>query len=114
MTGIEFMARLAAIVAPPRYPLLSFAGVLAPRSAWRREVVPQPRERRHACDAARVDAQAPAHRANGAETKAPKSRGRDERVPVPRPPSSTPHAQSAPASDVPISAALAHPHSRAT
>jgi len=30
-------------------------------------------------------------------------------VPVPRPPSSTPHAQSAPANDVPISAALAHP-----
>jgi hypothetical protein len=109
MTGIEFMARLAAIIAPPRYPLVRFAGVLAPRSAWRREVVPQPRERRHACDDERVDAQTPANRANGAETKAPKSRGRDECVPVPRPPSSTPHAQSAPANDVPISAALAHP-----
>jgi len=109
MTGIEFMARLAAIIAPPRYPLVRFAGVLAPRSAWRREVVPQPRERRHACEAARVDAQAPANGGNRAETKAPKSRGRDECVPVPRPPSSTPHAQSAPANDVPISAALAHP-----
>ena len=106
MTGIEFMARLAAIIAPPRYPLVRFAGVLAPRSAWRREVVPQPRERRHVCDAARVATPAPA---NGAETKAPKSRGRDECVPVPRPPSSTPRAQSAPANDVPISAALAHP-----
>ena len=29
MTGIEFMARLAAIIAPPRYPLVRFAGVLA-------------------------------------------------------------------------------------
>ena len=28
MTGIEFMARLAAIIAPPRYPLVRFAGVL--------------------------------------------------------------------------------------
>src|SRR5208282_4491263 len=90
MTGIEFMARLAAIIAPPRYPLVRFAGVLAPRSAWRREVVPQPRERRHACDAARVATPAPANRANGAETKAPKSGGRDECVPVSRPQSSTP------------------------
>lgn len=36
MTGMEFMARLAAIIAPPRYPLLRYAGVLGPRSAWRR------------------------------------------------------------------------------
>src|ERR1035438_10308751 len=49
MTGVEFLARLAAITCPPRYPLTRFAGVLAPRSAWRREVVPKPRERRDAC-----------------------------------------------------------------
>ncbi len=55
MAGIEFMARLAAIIAPPRYPLTRFAGVLAPRSKWRREVVPKPRERRDGCDAARGD-----------------------------------------------------------
>jgi hypothetical protein len=106
MAGIEFMARLAAIIAPPRYPLVRFAGVLAPRSAWRREVVPQPRARRHACDGARSDAPTPA---NGGEPKTPKSRGRDECVPVAQPPSSTPHAQTAPANDVPMSAALAHP-----
>jgi hypothetical protein len=100
------MARLAAIIAPPRYPLVRFAGVLAPRSAWRREVVPQPRERRHPCNAVRADEPAPA---NGAETKARKSRDRDECVPVPRPPSSTPHAQTALANDFPMSTALAHP-----
>jgi hypothetical protein len=55
MTGLEFMARLAAIIAPPRYPLTRFAGVLAPRSKWRREVVPKPRERRDGCDAAPGD-----------------------------------------------------------
>jgi hypothetical protein len=49
MTGVEFLARLAAIICPPRYPLVRFAGVLAPRSAWRRDVVPQPRERQGAC-----------------------------------------------------------------
>jgi len=49
MTGVEFLARLAAIICPPRYPLVRFAGVLAPRSAWRSEVVPKPREGRDAC-----------------------------------------------------------------
>ncbi len=55
MTGLEFMARLAAIIAPPRYPLIRYAGVLGPRSAWRKDIVPKPRERRPACDAAEVD-----------------------------------------------------------
>jgi hypothetical protein len=30
MTGLEFMARLAALIAPPRYPLVRYAGVLGP------------------------------------------------------------------------------------
>ena len=50
MSGLEFMARLAAIIAPPRYPLLRFAGVLAPRSAWRKDIVPRPRDRRPLCN----------------------------------------------------------------
>jgi hypothetical protein len=49
MTPMEFMARLSAIVAPPRYPLVRYSGVLAPRSKWRRDVVPRPRERKDAC-----------------------------------------------------------------
>jgi Putative transposase len=52
MAGMEFMARLAALVCPPRYPLLRYAGVLAPRSAWRKDVVPKPREHRPACNGA--------------------------------------------------------------
>ncbi len=44
MTPMEFMARLSAIVAPPRYPLVRDGGVLAPRSEWRRDVVPRPRD----------------------------------------------------------------------
>jgi hypothetical protein len=43
MTPLEFLARLAAIVPPPRYPLLRYHGVLGPRSAWRRDIVPMPR-----------------------------------------------------------------------
>jgi putative transposase/transposase-like zinc-binding protein len=46
MTPLEFLARLAVIVPPPRYPLLRYHGVLGPRSSWRRDVVPQPREPR--------------------------------------------------------------------
>jgi Putative transposase len=41
MTPVEFLARLAALVAPPRYPLLRYHGVLAPRSSWRRAVAPK-------------------------------------------------------------------------
>ena len=82
MTGVEFLARLAAITCPPRYPLTRFAGVLAPRSAWRREVVPKPRERRDSCGATRAENPAPSRRqgrqAQGELPTAP--RARDERA----------------------------------
>jgi len=42
MTPMEFMARLAALVAPPRTPLVRYHGVLAPNSPWRVAVVPLP------------------------------------------------------------------------
>jgi hypothetical protein len=56
MTGLDFMARVAAIIAPPRYPLVRYAGVLGPRSAWRKGIVPKPRERRPACRGGVADA----------------------------------------------------------
>ena len=40
----ECLARLAAMVPPPRYPLLRLHGVLAPRHPWRARVVPRPPE----------------------------------------------------------------------
>ncbi|MGO9833534.1 MAG: transposase [Polyangiaceae bacterium] len=82
MTGVEFLARLAAIICPPRYPLVRFAGVLAPRSAWRREVVPKPRERRDACTPTRAEEPARGAgksgkpKANADGTKARHERGR--------------------------------------
>ncbi len=42
LTPLEFLARAAALVPPPRYPLVRYHGVLAPRSSWRRLVVPKP------------------------------------------------------------------------
>ena len=44
MTPVELLARIAAILPPPRFPLTRLHGVLAPRSLWRKDVVPQPRE----------------------------------------------------------------------
>lgn len=40
MEPMEFLARLSALVPPPRHPLHVFAGVLAPHSSWRKQVVP--------------------------------------------------------------------------
>src|ERR1035438_4973823 len=39
MTPLEFLARLAAIVAPPQFPLLPYAGALAPATQCRAGVV---------------------------------------------------------------------------
>ncbi len=43
MTPLDLLARLAALIPPPRHPLVRFHGAFAPRSSWRRNVVPQPR-----------------------------------------------------------------------
>jgi hypothetical protein len=73
MTAIEFMARLAAIICPPRYPLVRFAGVLAPRSAWRRDVIPKRRERSDLCETARAE------KPKAEASNASEPRGRDQR-----------------------------------
>ena len=51
MTPMEFMARLAALVPPPRHPLVRYHGVFAPNSPWRAAIVPGPRRREPVCDA---------------------------------------------------------------
>jgi hypothetical protein len=48
MDPMECMAWLAALIPLPRYPLVRYAGVLGPRSAWRKDIVPRPRDRQHA------------------------------------------------------------------
>jgi hypothetical protein len=49
MTGTELLARIAALVAPPRYPLVRYHGWFAPAHMWRRSVVPKPPRRAAAC-----------------------------------------------------------------
>jgi hypothetical protein len=41
MTPLELLARLAALIPPPRHPLVRFHGAFAPRSSWRKLVVPK-------------------------------------------------------------------------
>lgn len=50
---LELLERLAALVPPPRRPLLAYHGLLAPPSRWRAAIVPQ-----GASDAPRADAEA--------------------------------------------------------
>jgi len=49
MTPVELLARLAALVPPPRFPLLRYFGVFAAHSPWRSRIVPRPPEASPAC-----------------------------------------------------------------
>ncbi|XXX71018.1 transposase [Sorangium sp. So ce128] len=42
MNPLEFRARLAALIPPPKIPLVRYHGVFAPRSSWRSLVTPKP------------------------------------------------------------------------
>lgn len=42
MTPLELLARISALIPPPRYPLVRYHGVLAPASPWRKWVIPKP------------------------------------------------------------------------
>ena len=41
---LQFLARLSALIPPPRHPLIRFHGVVAPNSSWRSEVIPESKE----------------------------------------------------------------------
>ena len=49
MTPLELLTRLAALVPPPRFPLLRYADVFAANSPWRSAVVPRPPDASTAC-----------------------------------------------------------------
>ena len=68
MTPVECIARLCALVPPPRYPLTRFHGVLAPRAKLRPRVVPKlPATARRPCLASPATRKGPKdHRARAA------------------------------------------------
>jgi len=74
MTPMEFMARLSALVPPPRTPLVRYHGVLAPNSPWRVAVVPLPPLAGKCGDGARKTATEPGE--GGGAREAPTKRSR--------------------------------------
>jgi hypothetical protein len=79
MTPTQFMARLAALVPPPRHPLVRFYGVWAPHSRWRSNLVPAtPKTKRAICSDPSGPLVAPA----GADSV---TLGEGETAPVPAP-----------------------------
>ncbi|MBZ5641079.1 MAG: transposase, partial [Acidobacteriia bacterium] len=75
---LELMERLAVLVPPPRFHLVRYHGILAPRAAWRDRVVPavpRPHENPDSSGTPRTGAAAPDQQAAGRET-APAQRGR--------------------------------------
>jgi len=53
MTGAELMARIAALVPPPRFPLLRYSGVFSAAHTWRQWIVPK--APKPSCDHAQSD-----------------------------------------------------------
>jgi hypothetical protein len=49
MAPMELIGRLAALIAPPKIPLVRYHGVFAPRSSWRPLVTPKPPKPAHGC-----------------------------------------------------------------
>ncbi len=44
MEPVQFLARLASLIPPPRHPLVRYFGILSSASRWREHVVPKPDE----------------------------------------------------------------------
>jgi hypothetical protein len=74
MTPLQFMARIAALVPPPRCPSIRFHGVFAPHSSWRKIVVPRTKAHTSACRHHAGDRQARADkREGGSESSQPQA-----------------------------------------
>jgi len=61
LTPMQFLARISALIPPPRFPLLRFAGVLAPSSALRPDVAAMRAATHHDDPAPRAANDAPTH-----------------------------------------------------
>jgi len=90
LTPMELMARLAAIVPPPRYPLVRYGGVFAPASRWRALVTPPHPAGRRCCALHEHErelelelAQRSAALAPAATAPVPPASNSDRAVPVP-------------------------------
>jgi hypothetical protein len=111
MTPVECIARLCALVPPPRYPLTRFHGVLAPRAKLRARVVPKPPESApRACASA---SSRPAERREPRSQVGERPPPRDKTgpiIPTALPVSATTLARSIDGADVPVPNVLSTRH----
>ena len=88
MEPVEFLARLCALIPPPRYPPVRYHGVFAPNHPRRREVIPRPPVPAANCPAqnTKADPAAATGWLPGMRKKAKSTADRDRALPVLGPP----------------------------
>ncbi len=111
MTPVEWIARLCALVPPPRYPLTRFHGVLAPRAKLRPRVVPKmPEGTAAACPSASSrNGDTSEHRRQPGERPPPRDRSGPV-IPTALPVSATTLARTMDGADVPMPNVLSARH----
>jgi hypothetical protein len=110
MTPVECLARLCALVPPPRYPLTRFHGVLAPRAKLRPRIVPRLADSvAHACErSSRRGGQSEARIGTG-ERPPPRDKT-SPIIPAGLPVSATALARSVDGADIPMPNVLSAKH----
>ena len=108
MTPVECIARLCALIPPPRYPLTRFHGVLAPRAKLRPRVVPRMPATR-ACPASSATQKRPKD-ATGMNDESPRRRERGEVIPSAIAVAATTLATALPGAEVPAPNILSAKH----
>jgi len=91
LTPIELLARIAALIPPPRHPFLRYHGVLAPSSKWRGAIAPRTHDD-HACVASEEKREHP----RGASSPVVSPTARPSHPPPPRAATAPPPTASAP------------------
>jgi hypothetical protein len=79
LTPLDFLAHLAALIPPPRHPLVTFHGVFAPHSAWRKSVIPAASSAAPESAHARCDGAAPVQ-SSALASKLPNAALRDQQA----------------------------------
>ena len=113
MDPMEFMARIAALIPPPKHPTIRYHGVLAPASKWRPFIVPHaPRAGASRCEHGHHEpgAEPHAHAAAGRPPEPPRTTAPVQpRAPEGATPSSSPSSASAAEPTLPAVAAGSPP-----
>ncbi|MBI2389573.1 MAG: transposase [Deltaproteobacteria bacterium] len=116
LSPIELLARIAALIPPPRHPFLRYHGVLGPSSRWRSLIVPREPDADSADSTARTT-HAPhdhAHRTRDVAPLLPATRAPDARASASSPRPTTPSASPVPRARPPTASIVSMARSPAT